>query len=301
MYVEETVVKEEEITKEELMEQDPLKVAGTPVNKAKHKGIRYPCDQCDISATTSSNLNAHKKAKHLGIRFPCDKCEYLIRCNCRSIWNINMEDTSANKKRKIDGDTEVNTKAKKVYSCDQCEYTATQHGHLKTHKQAKHEGIRYPCDQCEYAATHLANLKRHIESKHEGIRYSCDQCEYVATNLRNLRKHKKSIHKEISANLNSHTKAKDSKEMEEQNVSSLLRRKLNVRLEKLDYSEYLRTQDQVKCVETSLSETFQIEGTESVFVDMVPTFLFPETEVKQENVTTDDPLEILRVDNILAL
>ena len=48
----------------------------------------------------------------------------------------------------------------------------------------------------------------------------------------------------------------------------------------------------MKCVESALSETFQMEDTESVFVDMVPTLLLAETEVKQENGTTDDPLEI---------
>ena len=35
MNVDETVVKEEEITEEELMEQDPLEVAGTPVKKER--------------------------------------------------------------------------------------------------------------------------------------------------------------------------------------------------------------------------------------------------------------------------
>ena len=48
---------------------------------------------------------------------------------------------------------------------------------LKRHKQYKHEGLGYHCDQCEYAATQLGHLKKHKESKHEGIRYPCDQCE----------------------------------------------------------------------------------------------------------------------------
>ena len=84
-------------------------------------------------------------------------------------------------------------------------------------------------------------------------------------------------------------KAKHSEETEEQN--SVLRRKVNVRIEKLDYSEYLRTQNKVKSIESALSKTTQVD-TESVFVDNVPTLPLAETEVKQENVTTDDPLEI---------
>ena len=43
-------------------------------------------------------------------------------------------------------------------------------GHLKIHKNFKHECIRYPCDQCDHAATTDGALKRHKESKHKGIR-----------------------------------------------------------------------------------------------------------------------------------
>ena len=107
--------------------------------------------------------------------------------------NINMDDTSANKKRKIDGDSEVNAKTKNVYSCDQCEYTGSRTA-LHKHKQSKREGIRYPCDQCEYAATRQGDLKKHKNSKHEGIRFPCDQCEYSATVQDSLKKHKQSIH-----------------------------------------------------------------------------------------------------------
>ena len=68
-----------------------------------------------------------------------------------AIENFNMDDASENKKRKIDGDKEVNKKPTKLYPCDQCEYSAAELSNLKTHTKTKHEGIRYSCDQ-------LANL-----------------------------------------------------------------------------------------------------------------------------------------------
>ena len=67
-----------------------------------------------------------------------------------------MEDTSETKKRKKDDSDEMNTKAKDVYPCDQCEYTGSRDA-LRKHKLSKHEGIRYPCDQCEYAATSVSD------------------------------------------------------------------------------------------------------------------------------------------------
>ena len=51
----------------------------------------------------------------------------------------------------------------------ECDYTATRADLLKSHKESKHEGIRYPCSDCDYASTRVSDLKRHKESKHEGI------------------------------------------------------------------------------------------------------------------------------------
>ena len=62
--------------------------------------------------------------------------------------NINMDDTSVNKNRKIDGDS----KPKSVYPFDQRENSPSKLSNLKKHKQTKHKGIGYPCDQCDYTA-----------------------------------------------------------------------------------------------------------------------------------------------------
>ena len=42
-----------------------------------HEGVRYPCDQCDVSPfTQSSCLRRHKASAHEGVRYECEKCDY---------------------------------------------------------------------------------------------------------------------------------------------------------------------------------------------------------------------------------
>ena len=35
--------------------------------------LKFPCDSCDFSATTTRNLKWHIESKHEGVRYPCDK------------------------------------------------------------------------------------------------------------------------------------------------------------------------------------------------------------------------------------
>ena len=79
---------------------------------------------------------------------------------------------------------------KKNYLCDKCGFRAIKSSHLKQHKAAKHEGVRYPCDLCDYAATQASSLKKHKESQHERIRHPCDECDFISTTRQGLREHK---------------------------------------------------------------------------------------------------------------
>ena len=82
---------------------------------------------------------------------------------------------------------------KKIYTCDQCEYTGSKDG-LKSHKRSKHRGIKYHCDLCEFVANFKSGLRRHKRSRHEGIRYPCDQCDHMAMERSGLKMHKQAIH-----------------------------------------------------------------------------------------------------------
>ena len=55
----------------------------------------------------------------------------------------------------------------KVYVItDECAHKAQTKGHLKTHKESKHEGVCYSCDECGYRAMHKGHLRIHVESQH---------------------------------------------------------------------------------------------------------------------------------------
>ena len=44
--------------------------------KSIHKGVKFPCDQCDYKATRTGPLLEHIKSIHEGVKFPCDQCDY---------------------------------------------------------------------------------------------------------------------------------------------------------------------------------------------------------------------------------
>ena len=53
------------------------------------------------------------------------------------------------------------------FSCDQCDYKATQKSSLVTHIKLKHKGVVFPCDQCDYKAFRKGDLLNHKKLKHE--------------------------------------------------------------------------------------------------------------------------------------
>ena len=53
-----------------------------------------------------------------------------------------------------------------AYSCDQCNYNATEIQTIKNHKESCHK-VYYSCDLCDHTSTHSQNLKTHIEAEHQ--------------------------------------------------------------------------------------------------------------------------------------
>merc|ERR1712129_496326 len=93
------------------------------------------------------------------------------------------------------------------YSCNSCDYQATQKSYLITHHESKHEGKRYPCHSCGYQATEKGSLRKHQKSTRNlcvfqpttppvkiSKNYHCDSCLYVAKMKWNLDRHQKSKH-----------------------------------------------------------------------------------------------------------
>jgi len=47
-----------------------------------YKGVRFPCAQCEYTATTAGNLKKHIENKHEGVRYSCYQCEYSATTAC---------------------------------------------------------------------------------------------------------------------------------------------------------------------------------------------------------------------------
>jgi DNA-directed RNA polymerase subunit RPC12/RpoP len=115
----------------------------------------------------------------------CKLCSYEVkfhggRCNAAGHLRKHMESAHGVKQPK--------------FSCDKCSYSSTQAGHLRRHKNAKHEGIRYQCSLCEKSFSIKDGLTRHVENIHKGTTIPCPQCEYETPRMAVLRDHIKIKH-----------------------------------------------------------------------------------------------------------
>ena len=85
------------------------------------QGYRFPCSQCDFTATKKSYVTEHTRAKHLGITFPCDECEYAATKKSNLKQHVELKHTGIR------------------YSCEQCSYVAARSSRLETHIRSKHQ------------------------------------------------------------------------------------------------------------------------------------------------------------------
>ena len=56
------------------------------------------------------------------------------------------------------------------YTCNQCEYISGYRHSLKTHMQAKHDGLKLKCSVCAHEANSNVSLRMHYRSRHGGIK-----------------------------------------------------------------------------------------------------------------------------------
>ena len=89
----------------------------------------------------------------------------------------------------IDSQTGKSWIAFNMFSCDQCDYEATDNLKLISHRQLLHKVKKYPCNLCDYQATKRGNLLSHKQSIHEQKKYPCDSCDYQATKKGHLVRH----------------------------------------------------------------------------------------------------------------
>ena len=54
------------------------------------------------------------------------------------------------------------------FQCKDCEYQATQKGHLGTHTKTVQMGLTFMCPECEYQASKKVTLVHHQQFVHMG-------------------------------------------------------------------------------------------------------------------------------------
>ena len=75
----------------------------------------------------------------------------------------------------------------KPFNCNQCNFSCTTAGYLKTHLLI-HSGEKpFSCSQCEYSCTTSSHLKRHMMIHSGDNPFSCIQCNYSCTTASHLR------------------------------------------------------------------------------------------------------------------
>ena len=116
----------------------------------------------------------------------CDKFKAVMdQCTDVDIKEIKEWDTNSSKT--------ISTQTANQ-QCNECDATYESYQSLKTHKESKHEGIRYSCDECDSVFAQPSNLRTHKKNKHRGITYPCNQCDFQATQKGNIYAHIRNRH-----------------------------------------------------------------------------------------------------------
>ncbi len=67
---------------------------------------------------------------------------------------------------------------RRPHQCDLCAKSYLTLNHLRRHKQAIHEGLKYKCELCSKEFTHKSSLKQHVNAMHlHQKNYQCKQCD----------------------------------------------------------------------------------------------------------------------------
>ena len=153
--------------------------------KYRHKGVKYPCDQCEYATNIIADLKYHQIRYHTindshGEK-SCERCEYR-GSQTELFYHIKYRH-----------------KRKNLFQCDRCEYSARKHSLLKKHMDNKHKENESctSCKQCEYTGSQKEVLY-HEKHRHRGAEYPCDQCEYATNFKTSLKRHQLVIHRSMT-------------------------------------------------------------------------------------------------------
>ena len=147
--------------------------------------VNYPCDTCDYNAENMTNLRKHKKSEH---EFKCDFCDFISKSkgeaekhemdkhNCDDL-QCDMCTSKLKTKDGLTAHTQLFHNSMTTYSCNKCEYKASQEPDLEQHKAENHRHV--PKNSRDYGDRDVRNKKRFCHFWNYGSCYNGDKCEYL--------------------------------------------------------------------------------------------------------------------------
>jgi len=144
---------------------------------------RLTCNKCSYVCTSIDKMKIHIRSEHLKSKekvrnVPCQVCGKIMR---------NDKPQIEHHMRRVHGDKSIQ------FNCQQCSYSTTFEGNLKTHIRRSHDDS-YLCDQCSYKTGDKGRLRYHVDNVHDIEKHLCDKCEFITTNKRRLEFHEEKVH-----------------------------------------------------------------------------------------------------------
>ncbi|GAB6020748.1 hypothetical protein CHUAL_003410 [Chamberlinius hualienensis] len=166
-----------------------------------HEGIKpIKCTKCSYKCRTANHLQVHMR-KHSNVKeYQCPHCYKDFKSKGSLQYHMQRFHSDGQKT---------------MYSCDRCNYTTAQKGHLKLHLRNHLVVRKYRCPMCDYSSNTQSSLKGHHKKKHKGVEFSaisneepihddsrdgeipvykCNTCDYRFTNVTDFRRHFKIKH-----------------------------------------------------------------------------------------------------------
>ena len=206
------------------------------------------CEDCSFKTTSKIAIKKHIKSKHPAVfnlgKVHCELCDHKAGSKAGMTHH-------RRKRHGIEPPTE--------FPCNICGDILTSAGHLKRHKNLKHENNpeRFQCEVCDVTFSLKASMKKHMEKVHKERRpyeldnmWSCDLCSFQTFSLKpkigklNLARHMKNNHAKIEEQIQEVIVEVQEQEQLEQQQGQEQQLELNLNQEEQELELYLNQEEQ---------------------------------------------------------
>ena len=166
--------------------------------KSQHnKEVNFICSHCVFQSFFKHSIVSHIKNHHKNINakvllIGCIKCKKdTAHTKCEAETNIDDKLFTNGELTKI----KTKKNAKYNYNCKICLFVGLSHKQIISHMKTEHDNEKlYQCDFCKYKCNYVPNLKTHRQAKHSGIKYECDICKWKTAWKPPFFEHKRVVH-----------------------------------------------------------------------------------------------------------